>query len=209
MPQLCQRAADGFRRNGEVVGDFVARHRERDLFLAVARQALDHVEQEACCCQTSARPCRAGRRRPFLPRSFDRELGSNARREPLSQGRLREAPEQLRIRVGNHLDASARITCDERIVDDCLYEMLPIRPRTKCKKVSAKGQIYNLTPSVGQLGALLGRADEDAIPPLRRPARLRDHLARRQPIRIATESRSASGGFSEGRRGPRRVGNRD
>jgi hypothetical protein len=46
MPQLCQRAADGFRRNGEVVGDFVARHRERDLFLAVARQALDHVEQE-------------------------------------------------------------------------------------------------------------------------------------------------------------------
>jgi hypothetical protein len=41
--------------------------------------------------------------------------------------------------------------------------MLAIRPRTKCKK-SGKGQIYNLTPSVGQHGALLGRADEDAIP---------------------------------------------
>ena len=73
--------------------------------------------------------------------------------------------------------------------------MLPIRPRTKCKKVSGKRQIYNLTPSVGQHGALLARAGEDAIPALRRPARLRDHLAPTEPIRIATESRSASGGF--------------
>jgi hypothetical protein len=76
------------------------------------------------------------------------------------------------------------------------------------RKSLRERQIYNLTPSVGQHGALLGRAGEDAIPALRRPARLRDHLAPTEPIRIATESRSASGGFlqEEGLLGASEIG---
>jgi hypothetical protein len=86
--------------------DFVTRHWQRDHILALARQALDHAEQEGNDLFWRGR----------LTKNKDLTLGAGR----CLKGDFLKRPSNVRIRVGNYLYANARITGDERIVGDCL-----------------------------------------------------------------------------------------